>query len=146
VFVDDVNVHSESWGEHLQHLDVVFCKLREVNLKLNPSKSCFAAKTIIFLGHVVSKEGIRPDPGKIEAVLHFPTLKNVTSVRSFLSLTGYYRKYVRGYSSLAGPLFELTKKDVAFVWNVGCEQAYQALKAALVDVPVLTRLDFKRTF
>ncbi len=57
VFVDDLNVHSESWGEHLQHLDAVLCKLREVNLKLNPSKCCFAAKAITFLGHVVSKEG-----------------------------------------------------------------------------------------
>ncbi len=95
---------------------------------------------------MVSKEGIRPDLGKIEAVLHFPTLKNVPSVRSFLGLTGYYRKYVKGYSNLAGPLFELTKKDVAFVWDMGCEQAYQALKAALVDAPVLTRPDFKQTF
>jgi len=58
VFVDDFNVHSESWAEHLQHLDAMLCKLREVNLKLNPSKCCFAAKTITFLGHVVSKEGI----------------------------------------------------------------------------------------
>jgi hypothetical protein len=146
VFVDDLNVHSETWGEHIQHLDAVLCKLREVNLKLNPSKCCFAAKTITFLGHVVSREGIRPDPRKIEAVLHFPTPRIVTSVRSFLGLTGYYRKYVRGYSILAGPLFELTKKDIAFVWNVDCEQAYQALKAALVDAPVFTRPDFKRTF
>jgi hypothetical protein len=90
VFIDDLNVHSESWGEHLQHLDAMLSKLREVNLKLNPSKYCFVAKTITFLGHVVSKEGIRPDPGKVEAVLHFPTPKNVTSVRSFLGLTGYY--------------------------------------------------------
>jgi hypothetical protein len=95
---------------------------------------------------MVNKEGIRPDPGKIEVVLHFPTPKNVTSVRSFLGLMSYYRKYVRGYSKLAGPLFELTKKDIPFVWDVGCEQAYQALKAALVDAPVLTRPDFKRTF
>ncbi len=146
VFVDDLNVHSETWGEHIQHLDAVLCELREVNLKLNPSKCCFTAKTITFLGHMVSKEGIRPDPGKIETVMHFPTPKNVTSVRSFLGLTGYYKKYVRGYSKLAGPLFELTRKDIPFVWDVGCEQAYQALKAALVDAPVLTRLDFKRTF
>ncbi len=119
-------------------MDVVLSKLREVNLKLNPNKCCVAAKTITFLGHVVSKEGIRPNPGKTEAVLHFPTPKNVTSVRSFLGLIGYYRKYVRGYSSLVGPLFELTRKDVAFVWDVGCQQVYQALKAALVDTPVLT--------
>jgi len=146
VFVDDLNVHSETWEEHIQHLDAVLCKLKEVNLKVNPSKCCFVAKTITFLGHVVSKEGIRPDPRKVEVVLHFPTPKNVTSVRSFLGLTGYFRKYVRGYSNLAGPLFELTRKDVAFVWDVGCEQAYQALKAALVDAPVLTRPDFKQTF
>jgi hypothetical protein len=57
-------------------------------------------------------------------VLHFPTPKNVPSVRSFLGLIGYYRKYVKGYSNLAGPLFELTKKDVAFVWDMGYEQAY----------------------
>jgi hypothetical protein len=146
VFVDDLNVHSESWGEHLQHLNAVLCKLREVNLKLNPNKCCFAAKSITFLGHVVSKEGTRPDLGKIEAVLHFPTPRTVTSVKSFLSLTSYYRKYIRGYSKLAGPLFELTRKDVAFVWDVGCQQAFQALKAALMDAPVLTRPNFRRTF
>jgi hypothetical protein len=146
VFVDDLNVHSKSWGGHLQHLDTVLYKLREVNLKLNPNKCCFVAKTITFMGHVVSKEGTRPDPGKIEAVLHFPTPKTITSVRSFLGLTGYYRKYIRGYSRLVGPLFELTRKDVAFVWDVGCQHAYQALKAALVDALVLTRPDFKRTF
>ncbi len=67
VFVDDLNVHSESWGEHLQHLDAVLCKLKEENLKLNPSKCCFVAKSITFLGHVMSKEGTRPDPGKVEA-------------------------------------------------------------------------------
>jgi hypothetical protein len=87
---------------------------------------------------VVSKEGTRPDPGKIEVVLHFPTSRTVTSVRSFLGLTGYYRKYIRGYSRLASPLFELTRKDVAFVWDVGCQEAYQVLKAALVDALVLT--------
>ncbi len=95
---------------------------------------------------MVNKNGTRPDPGKIEAVLHFPTPKTVTSVRLFLGLTGYYRKYIRGYSRLVGPLFELTRKDVAFVWNMGCEHAYQALKTTLVDAPVLSRPDFKRTF
>jgi hypothetical protein len=112
VFVDNLNVHNETWDDHIRHLDAVLCKLREVNLKFNPSKCCFAAKSITFLGHVVSREGIQPDLGKVEAVLHFPTPKNVTSVRSFLGLTGYYRKYIKGYSNLVGPLFELTRKDV----------------------------------
>jgi hypothetical protein len=105
VFIDDLNVHSESWEEHLQHLDVVFYKLREVNLKLNPNKCCFVAKSITFLGHLVSKEGTRPNLEKIEAVLHFPQPKTVTNVRLFLGLTRYYRNYVRGYSQLVAPLF-----------------------------------------
>jgi hypothetical protein len=146
VFVDDLNVHSETWNDHIRHLDAVLSKLREVNMKLNPSKCCFVAKSVTFLGHVVNREGIQPNPGKVEAVLHFPTPKNVTGVRSFLGLTGYYRKYIKGYSNLAGPLFELTRKDIVFAWNEKCEQAYQALKAALVDAPVLTRPDFRRTF
>jgi len=146
VFVDDLNVHSESWEEHPQHLGVVLYKLREVNLKLNPNKCCFATKSITFLGHVVSEEGTKPDLSKIEVVLHFSQPKTVTNVRSFLGLTGYYRNYVQGYSRLATPLFELTKKDVNFVWDMGCQQAFQELKAALVDAPILTRPDFKRNF
>jgi len=72
VFVDDLNVHSCSWDEHLQHLRMVLCTLRGVNLKLNPNKCSFAAKSITFLGHIVSGDGTTPDPSKVEAVLHFP--------------------------------------------------------------------------
>jgi len=121
VFVDDLNVHSETWDDHIQHLNAVLCRLREVNLKLNPSKCCFAVKSITFLGHIVSRDGIQHDLGKVGAVLHFSTPKNVTGVRSFLGLTGYYRKYIKGYSNLAGPLFELTRKDIAFAWSENCE-------------------------
>ncbi len=105
-------------------MDVVFCKLREVNLKLNPNKCCFAANNITFLGHVVNKEGTKLDPGKIEVILHFLEPKTVTNVRSFLCLTRYYRNYVQGYSQLAASLFELTKRDVDFVWDVGYQQAF----------------------
>jgi hypothetical protein len=120
VFVDDLNIHNGSWGEHLQHLDMVLCKLREVNLKLNPNKCCFAVKNITFLGHVVSESGTKPDLGKIEAFLHFPQPRTVTNVRLFLGLTGYYRKYIKSYAQLAAPLFELTRKDVDFVWARDC--------------------------
>jgi hypothetical protein len=71
-------------------LEAVLSKLREVNLKLNPGKCCFAAKSIVFLGHVVNNEGTKPDLGKIDAVLRFLEPKTITSVRSFLGLTGYY--------------------------------------------------------
>jgi hypothetical protein len=137
VFIDDLNVHNKSWEEHLQHLDAMFSKLREVNLKLNPNKCCFAAKSIKFLGHVVNKDGTKPNLGKIKAILHFPIPKMVTNIRSFLGLTRYYRNYVRGYSQLATLLFELTKRDVDFVWNLDYQQAFQTLKGTLVDVHVL---------
>jgi hypothetical protein len=87
VFVDDFNVHSENWEDHLQHLEAVLSKLREVNLKLNLSKCCFVAESIVFLGHVASKEGTKPDPSKIDAMLRFPKPKTVTNIRSFLGLT-----------------------------------------------------------
>jgi len=127
-------------------LDAVFFKLREVNLKLNPNKCCFAAKSITFLGHVVSHEGTKPDPNKIDAVVHFPVPKTVTNVKSFLGPTGYYQNYVQGYSRLVIPLFELTRKYVAFVWDLGCQCAFEALKGALVVASVLIRPDFKKSF
>jgi hypothetical protein len=98
----------------------VLYKLREVNLKLNPNKCCFAARSITFLGHVVNEKGTKPDPGKVEVVVYFPQPKIVINVRSFLGLIGYYRNYVRGYSRLTAPLFELTKKDVNLcgIWAV----------------------------
>ncbi len=146
VFMDDLNVHSECWEDHLRHLEAVFSKLREVNLKLNPGKCCFAAKSITFLGHVVSQEGTRPNPGNVTAIAHFPIPRTVTNVRSFLGLTGYYRNYVQGYFRLAVPLFELTKRDVSFVWDLGCQRAFETLKSALVAAPVLTRPDFTKPF
>jgi len=94
IFVDNFNIHNKNWEEHLQHLDAIFFKLREVNLKLNPNKCCFAAKNITFLGHVVSNEGTKPYTSKIDAVLHFPKPKTVTNFKSFLGLIGYYRNYV----------------------------------------------------
>jgi hypothetical protein len=146
VFVDDFNVHNESWEEHLQHLDVVFYTLKEVNLKLNPKKCCFATKGITFLGHLVNKEGTRLDPDKIEAVLHFPEPKTITNIRSFLGLIGYYWNYVQGYSRLATLIFELIKRDVDSIWDLGYRQAFQVLKATLVDAHVFIQLDFKRPF
>ncbi len=79
-------------------------------------------------------------------MVRFPMPMTVTNIRSFLGLTGYYRNYVRGYSRLAVPLFELTRKDVAFVWDLGYQRAFEALKGALVTAPVLIRPDFKKPF
>jgi len=100
----------------------------------------------MFLGHMVSNESTKPDLGKIDAVLHFPEPNTITNIKSFLGLTRYYRNYVQSYSWLAISLFELTKKDVAFMWNLDYQQAFEALKRTLVDAPVLVRPNFKKPF
>ncbi len=101
-------------------MDAVFFKLKEMNLKLNPNKCCFVAKSITFLGHVASNEGTKLDPSKINVVMHFPKLRMVSNIMFFLGLTRYYQNYVWGHSRLVVSLFELKKKDVDFVWNLGC--------------------------
>jgi hypothetical protein len=111
VFVDDVNIHSQTWEKHLTHLKVVLTRLREVNLKLNPRKCSFGTQQIVFLAHVVTIQGAYPNLKKIQAVKDFPVAMFVTNVRAFLGLTRYYKNFVHGYAKIAIPLFYLTKKD-----------------------------------
>jgi hypothetical protein len=95
-------------------------KLREVNLKLNPCKCEFAKTNICFLRHILSREGTQPNQGKIKVVTKFPAPVLVKNVCVFLGLIGYYKNYAKGYSKIIVPLFELTRKDVAFSWNNEC--------------------------
>ncbi len=113
-FVDDLNVHNIIWEEHLEHLCHVLLQLKEVNIKLNLGKCEFVNSNLRFLRHVVSCDGTQPDLKKIKIVTSFPIPIIVINVQVFLGLTRYYRNYVKGYSCIAIPLFNLTKKDVVF--------------------------------
>ncbi len=95
---------------------------------------------------MVSNEGTKPNLGKIDALLHFLEPNMITNIRSFPRLTKYYRNYVQSYSWLAVLLFELTKKDVVFMWNLDYQQAFEALKRTLVDAPILVCPNFKKPF
>ncbi|XP_070025629.1 uncharacterized protein [Nicotiana sylvestris] len=95
-------------------------------------------KSVAFLGHVVSSEGIKVDPQKTEAVKNWPRSTTPTKIRSFLGLAGYYRRFVEGFSSLVSPLTKLTQKAVKFQWSDACEQSFQELKKRLTTAPVLT--------
>jgi len=95
---------------------------------------------VVFLGHVVSKEGIKVDPQKIKAIMEWPRPTNVTEVRSFLGLAGYYRKFVKDFSKIASLLTNLLKKVVKFEWTNKCEEAFQELKNRLSSAPILTLL------
>ena len=91
-----------------------------------------------FLGHVVTKEGISVDPAKIAAVVDWPRPTNVTEVRSFLGMAGYYRRFVKDFAKIASPLTQLLHKDRQFDWSPSCETSFQELKQRLVSTPILT--------
>ena len=114
VFIDDILVYSRDEQEHEQHLKIVLQTLREKKLYAKLSKCDFWLKEVSFLGHIVSAEGIRVDPAKIEAIINWKPPQSVTKVRSFLGLAGYYRKFVKGFSVIASPLTKLFKKGVKF--------------------------------
>ncbi len=107
VFIDDILIYSRDESEHAEHLRTVLQILREKKLYAKFSKSEFWLREVGFLGHIVSSEGIRVDPSKISAIVGWEPPKNVTEVRSFLGLAGYYRRFVKGFSMIASPMTKL---------------------------------------
>lgn len=104
VYVDDILIFSRSFDEHLQHLAQVFDRLKNANLKLQPTKCHFAVKEVKFLGHVISKKGFSVDPEKTKAVSEFPVPKTPKQVRSFLGMANYYRRFILNFAKIATPL------------------------------------------
>jgi hypothetical protein len=138
VFIDDILVYSKSLEEHEDHLRIVLQILRDKKLYAKLKKCEFWLNQVVFLGHVVSKDGITVDPSKIEAVVNWDRPTNVSEVRSFLGLAGYYRRFVEGFSRIAAPLTHLTRKNAKFEWKEECEKSFQELKQRLVTALVLT--------
>ena len=111
--------------------------LRENQLFAKLSKCDFWLKEVSFLGHIVSVEGIKVDPVKIEAVVNWKPPRNITEVRSFLGLVGYYWRFVQGFSVVASSLTRLLRKGVKFEWDDKCQSSFERLKEILVEAPVL---------
>lgn len=146
VYLDDIVIYGKSLSDHNQKLCEVFDRLREANLKLQPEKCHFLNKEIIYLGHIVGTDGIRPDPGKFDAVKNFSPPKTPRQIKSFLGLTGYYRRFIKDYAGIAKPLTRLLKKDVKFIWNPFCDEAFNILKNKLTTAPVLIYPKFDEEF
>ena len=147
-YLDDVIIFSEHWSDHQVHIHKVFERLRAAGLTVKIKKCQFGMSQCHYLGHVVGSGLVQPQPAKIEAVAQFATPQTKKEVRMFLGLTGYYRKFIENYSSIAAPLTDLTKKSAPrkVVWTAGCEQAFQELKKCLCGSPVLRSPDFTKTF
>ena len=146
IYLDEVLVYSRTFEDLLQHLRLVFDRFREAGLKLKPKKCHFGQTKVKYLGHVISKEGIRPDPEKISAIKEYPAPRSVKEVRAFLGLANYYRKFVKDFAKIAVPLHDLTKKGLKFHWVEGCQSAFEKLKQALTQAPVPAYPDFTVEF
>ncbi|GFV22366.1 hypothetical protein TNCV_3924261 [Trichonephila clavipes] len=140
-YLDDIIVFSETFEDHLIRLRLVLKCLQEAGLKLNSKKCLLAAQEVKILGHLVSSNGVRPDPDKIKAVRNFPTPKNIHDIRSFLGLCSYFRIFIKGFCYLAKPLQSLLKSGVEFHWGPEEVEAFNSLKKALTSDPVLGMYD-----
>jgi hypothetical protein len=145
VFFDDILVYSFSLEDHLQHLEYVFTTLLKGGYFLKQSKCLLAQRQLEYLGHVVSASGVCPEPSKIQAMVDWPLPTNITALRGFLGLTGFYRKFIQGYASIAAPLNSLLRKD-SFVWNPEATIAFNALKLAMTTAPTLALPKFTKPF
>ncbi len=155
LYLDDVVVYSRDFAEHLVRLENVFKRLEAHNLKLKPSKCTLFQKQVKYLGHVISKDGIATDPDKISAVKDWPVPTNLKELRRFLGFSGFYRRFVQGYSKIARPLYDLLKGNSpkqkkkatgSFVWQESHQQAFNQLVESLASAPVLGFADFSKPF
>lgn len=145
VFFDDILIYSPDKTTNLEHLQLVFKKLTENSLCVKLNKCAFAQDHVDYLGHVISKDGVAADSQKIATMQSWPTPRNLKSLRGFLGLTGYYRRFVRHYGTLSHPLTDLLKKG-AFSWTAQAQAAFDKLKDAMTQTLVLRTPDFSKGF
>ncbi|GBG84166.1 hypothetical protein CBR_g38140 [Chara braunii] len=128
VYLDDILVFSKTLEEHRGHLRQVLEKLREANFKINAKKCEWAKTQVLYLGHVLDGDGIKPKDSKIASIRDWPTPRTLTELRSFLGLANYYRKFVRNFSTIAAPLRRLLRKETIWKWDKDCTSAMKKLK------------------
>lgn len=146
VYIDDIVIHGSDLDTHNKRLIEVFQRLYEHNLKIEPDKCEFLRKEVMYLGHLITDEGVKPDPKKIEAITNYPQLQNVKDVRAFLGLSGYYRRFIPDFSKITKPLTNLLKSENSFKWTYLEQTAFNTLKRLLTSEPILKFPDFEQPF
>jgi hypothetical protein len=145
VFFDDILVYNANFNDHLIHLKTTLEVLRTHHMFAKKSKCRFGCSEIEYLGHLISAERVKVDGKKLIAMVEWSKPKSLKALKGFLGLTGYYRKFIRGYGSIAAPLTDLLKKN-DFAWNEVAETAFEELKAAITNPPVLMLPNFNLPF
>lgn len=141
VFIDDVIIYSRSHQEHAKHLELVLKRCNQANLRLKFKKCTFGAEEVEYLGHKISSKGILPNIHNTDKVLSFPTPRNPDQVRSFLGTIGYYRRFIKDYTSKTSSLIMFLRKNVRFRWGPDQEEAFKVLKQDLTTAPILAYPD-----
>lgn len=145
-YMDDIVIFSSSLQEHIKNLKQVFMRLKQANLKIQLDKSEFMHKELIFLGHIITREGVKPNPTKIEAVKNFPIPKTAKQIKSFLGLLGYYRKFIRNFAEITKPMTTCLRKDKKIILNEEYISCFTKCKQLLCEEPILQYPDFTQPF
>ena len=148
VYLDDIVIHSGTWEEHIAQLEEVFTRLKGANLTIKLKKCVFASDNCTYLGYKIGQGGVRPEEGKIKAVNEMSRPQTKKQIRTFLGMTGYYRRFVRDYATITAPLTELIKKNLPekIEWSEAAEEAFCRLKKVLISAPLMMNPDFSRSF
>lgn len=146
VYLDDVIIFSTSLQEHIINLEKVFKRLRDSNFKIQMDKSEFLKLETAFLGHIISKDGVKPNPDKIEAIKKYPIPKTPTEIKRFLGLLGYYRKFIPDFARITKPLTQCLKKGSKITLDQNYVDCFEKCKVLLTNDPILQYPDFSKDF
>jgi len=145
-YFDDILVYSTDLEAHVCHLREVFRRLAKYGLRINAKKCLLAAKSVLFLGYVISEGRLRPDPSKVEAISKFGAPRTVKELQRFLGMVGFYRRWIHNFSATAAPLTQLTKKGSPFRWGPEQQKSFEVLRSKLQQGPILALPDARREF
>jgi hypothetical protein len=146
MFIDDILIYSQNEQEHGEHLRKLLQRLWDCQLYAKLSKCEFWISEVLFLGHIINREGLAVDPKKAAAILDWKAPKDVRGIKSFIGMVGYYRRSIEGFSKIARPMIALLAKKVEFKWTPACQESFETLKKKLTTSPVLILLDVHKPF